>query len=255
MDNSLFGSLSAELRNKIYEDVLTADKGITLDCSDSAMAFSIKAPAILPNIALTQTCREIRQETRKMYYFLNPLTIITSISTGRSDKEKFPRWEVRSNVNAFQRLIGKEHFAEIRKVQIKVQARKHTEKGFKGSYHRDQQLIYDIRSMFSQAAKVELRLEMGVEAPELSLQKGDVRLPIKFNVSWDVDADLRDTRFDARIAAAEQVASDVYILPVHPDPAWQSLNARRVDSHIQVMSLNAISLIVFGYSQIDFEWV
>ncbi|CZT14847.1 uncharacterized protein RCC_00786 [Ramularia collo-cygni] len=197
MENSLFGLLAPELRNQIYEHVFTTSGGIALDCSDDTMDQSFdRATASLPSIALTQTCREIRQETRKMYYHLNPLTIMTTTPTASSEAKKFPRWEVRSRVNAFRRLIGKDQFSEIRQVKLKIEARKDAVRGIGGTYEMDRKLVLKVRSLFSMETRFEVHFTLGHSHPGAPCAW--------LNAIWDVDRSRE--QFMQQLSVAMQTA-------------------------------------------------
>ncbi|KAK4629644.1 hypothetical protein CLAFUW4_08311 [Fulvia fulva] len=70
MDNSRLAKLPAELRNRIFKLVFTCAKPVNI-IVDTSYPGSFKQDAstsqTLP-IALTQTCRTLRQETTKMFY-------------------------------------------------------------------------------------------------------------------------------------------------------------------------------------------
>lgn len=62
MEISQFGRLSPELRNRIYE------LSFASPCGTFENRFAIERNSFKQCVALTQTCRQIRNETRAMFY-------------------------------------------------------------------------------------------------------------------------------------------------------------------------------------------
>lgn len=190
MDASPFRLLSAELRNRIYELVLTSTKGITVDCSGTKSDFTNNgqnATFEYPDLSLTQTCKQIRQESLNMYYFINPLTILTSVSEDDSGNIKFPLGGVRSNINAFRRVIGKQQFAMFRHVSLVICSRERLAAEsprlrFSYTYTLDRDMVHGIRGCFSTTCKFEVRFE--------SMSKFSTwgcPFDLCLNALWDVD--------------------------------------------------------------------
>ncbi|KAK5117733.1 hypothetical protein LTR85_008708 [Meristemomyces frigidus] len=74
MDRSAIGRLPAELRNRIYELALFIPGGIRLDLGDEypSMARELQEQQLL---ALTQTCRQLRAESRQIFYAGNVFVV------------------------------------------------------------------------------------------------------------------------------------------------------------------------------------
>ena len=95
MENSTFAKLSPELRNQIYELVLSSNRA-TLELHD------IKAYN-----GLSQTCRQIRNESQPMLYGLNNFAFTTS----NRKLEKFC---------AFLRAVGPAVIPQIRSLRLLI---------------------------------------------------------------------------------------------------------------------------------------
>ncbi|KAH9811726.1 hypothetical protein Tdes44962_MAKER05874 [Teratosphaeria destructans] len=116
MDSSPFGRLSAELRNHIYELVLTSPRPIALVTvrNHSSTALSTELQRLRKRIGhtkrtgLTATCSTIRRESTRMFYAANSfeLTIpIPQIATGRQRLEAFLSTIGWSNAAALRSII------------------------------------------------------------------------------------------------------------------------------------------------------
>ncbi|KAK5131409.1 hypothetical protein LTR08_000945 [Meristemomyces frigidus] len=71
MENSPFGGLSAELRNKIWELVLVDDKEFEIHRGKYAYSSSDHVLEQRHLLALTATCKQIHHESTPMFYSLN----------------------------------------------------------------------------------------------------------------------------------------------------------------------------------------
>ncbi|KAK4629645.1 hypothetical protein CLAFUW4_08310 [Fulvia fulva] len=76
MDKSPLGSLAPELRNRIYELVLAQDQPVYIIQTSRAYGKYKQDPhrSRRLEIAITQTCRLLRQESTKMFYGFNLFT-------------------------------------------------------------------------------------------------------------------------------------------------------------------------------------
>lgn len=200
MDDSIFKRLSPELRNRIYELTFTDSEGIIIQCTNNGV-FK-KATVSSPNIALTRTCREIRQESLKMYYFLNSITIVASAvrkrPDGRQNLEEIPGWALRTNLIAYDCLIGQAQLREVRHIKLKLRGFAYT--GFRLDTHKhamwkmSREQLLDVRSRFHPLAHFEVHFEIEARLPDLLNNEKTI------NVVWDVDQPVE--QLEERLVAA-----------------------------------------------------
>lgn len=74
MEASPFSKISGELRNAIYHEALIRPHGIRLIMHENKLMCTTKLPSLL-----SQTCRAMRNETLKLEFSFNSLTIYTCI--------------------------------------------------------------------------------------------------------------------------------------------------------------------------------
>lgn len=75
MDDSHFGRLSGELRNRIYEYALTFDH---VNCVRGPQEGRMSGPSLRTQLALTQVCGQVRAETLHLPLTLNDPIIGTA---------------------------------------------------------------------------------------------------------------------------------------------------------------------------------
>ncbi|KAI6866767.1 hypothetical protein KC343_g6097 [Hortaea werneckii] len=111
MENSPIATLSAELRNQIYHLVLTHPEPIIIISSFSLEGYEIWSQVARQRklLALTRTCRAIREEAIKIFYAVNTFTYVPS-SQGLRTQEL---------VQGFDKRIGREFAALIHNVVVK----------------------------------------------------------------------------------------------------------------------------------------
>jgi hypothetical protein len=217
MDDSIFKRLSPELRNRIYELTFTGSEGIIIQCTKSGISkgpkgiiiqcpipgFSKKATVSSPNISLTRTCREIRQESLKMYYFLNSITIVASadreLPDGRVNREHIPGWALRTNLIGYERLIGQALLREVRHIKLKLRGFAHDSYRSGNQQHAmwkmSREQLLDVRSRFHPLAHFEVQFKIEILSFDLS-SSGNT-----FNAVWDVDQPVE--QLEERLVAAD----------------------------------------------------
>jgi hypothetical protein len=218
MQDSPLRRLSPELRNRIYEMTFTSGDGITIDCrgekdlDSTNKGFSKKITTSSSCIALTRTCHQIRQESLKMYYFLSPLTIrmsatIEGSSLANEGREGFQRFpcRLRSHLNAYGRIIGKEQFSEIRDVEFVISDRKTDHQFMATPRGTDRDTIGTIQALFSTLALCKVRFEMKLSTRSGACE-GDAAT---FNFTWDVGRPVDEVmeRLEATDAARARLPS------------------------------------------------
>ncbi|KAF2765370.1 hypothetical protein EJ03DRAFT_354950 [Teratosphaeria nubilosa] len=131
MDASPLQKLPAELRNDIYELVLTQNRPINLSVGkkkDECLAkLDYNNRRISPNfLAITTTCRTIRADTRQMFYFVNDFVV------GRQGMDKIPADAAMPNkiraftnnhmarINRFLCTIGTENATSIGSITFRL---------------------------------------------------------------------------------------------------------------------------------------
>ncbi|KAK4499639.1 hypothetical protein PRZ48_010157 [Zasmidium cellare] len=90
MDNSPLAKLSPELRNRVYEYALIFDDTqlhVTADHYNAKMHTTNECAQLRP-LALTTTCRQIRQETSQMFYHYNTFNIHFEKHTEDQDRDE-----------------------------------------------------------------------------------------------------------------------------------------------------------------------
>ncbi|KAH9832361.1 hypothetical protein Tdes44962_MAKER08809 [Teratosphaeria destructans] len=133
MDASPLKKLSAELRNAIYELVLTQDRPINLSVIKEKKVKGLAKEKYnnrrIPStfLALTTTCRAIRADTRHMFYFVNDFIV------GRQGMNVIPahartpfrniRAATKEHMNcihSFLDQIGTENATAIRRITFRL---------------------------------------------------------------------------------------------------------------------------------------
>ena len=106
MEASPFSKISGELRNTIYHETLIRPHGIRLVMHENKLMCTTKLPS-----QLSQTCRAIRNETLKLEFFLNSLTIYT-----RMLEEPIQTDHLVSEINRWATACGAQQTQEIKDV-------------------------------------------------------------------------------------------------------------------------------------------
>ena len=78
MDASSLARLSPELRNRIYEFALFRPEGVLIPFSRSNRSYLPRSPNA--QLALTTVCREVRAETKLLFYAVNTFVLQTHAS-------------------------------------------------------------------------------------------------------------------------------------------------------------------------------
>jgi hypothetical protein len=201
MDDSIFKRLSPELRNRIYELTFTGSEGITIQCTKNGV-FK-EATVSSPNISLTRTCREIRRESLKMYYFLNSITIVASVVRdlpgGGENLEEIPSRALRTNLIGYERLIGQALLREVRHIKLKLRGFANgyprTENQRQAKWKMSREHLLDARSRFHPLAHFEVHFE--IEARYFDWFSSENTL----NIVWDVDQPVE--QLEERLVAAD----------------------------------------------------
>lgn len=109
MNNSPLNRLAAELRNQIYELVLTAPGPISCRFQGKDQAWVCDLKYKYGNLlAITQTCKEIHNECHEMVYALNTFEVQTS-----------PAY-FRYNMNQFRPFVGAPSAALVRSLVFDI---------------------------------------------------------------------------------------------------------------------------------------
>ncbi|KAI7240917.1 hypothetical protein KC343_g4442 [Hortaea werneckii] len=111
MENSPIATLSAELRNQIYHLVLTHPEPIVITSSMSGGKVWSRVARRRKLLALTRTCRTIREESIKIFYAINTFKHLASDYGPRPSQV----------VQKFDAQIGRELAAVICKVVVMPQ--------------------------------------------------------------------------------------------------------------------------------------
>lgn len=106
MDNSRLGQLTAELRIRIYELVLTHNEPICIALVHGKAQIS---PATRPDLSLLAVCRQLWKECSRLFYSSNSFTIKASDRIYRRDAQP---------LQSFTAFIGYANFASLRTVTV-----------------------------------------------------------------------------------------------------------------------------------------
>lgn len=133
MDNSPFGKLPGEIRNKIYEPVLYQKHGVHMQKHASSNELIYSRPATRAStknsvqqgrnvLALAQTCRELRQECHALFFLLNIFHLKVDLWCGSGVWSQHHRYVYRAHLNACKSWlldVGPENAKAIQRLVIK----------------------------------------------------------------------------------------------------------------------------------------
>jgi hypothetical protein len=132
MDDSPFQKLPPEIRNQIYELVLTLDQDVHLDDHRGSWKLVAETPIMLENsdswnlvsripdtpkpihpLALTKTCRAIYSESIQLFYSLNTFVFYLD-RTYDAPSESYLK------LDDFHGTIGDKHYSTLRQIKIDI---------------------------------------------------------------------------------------------------------------------------------------
>ena len=111
MDQSPLSRIAREVRNRIYELVLTQPESVRIDESSFPIVFTRYQPHRRKLLALTETCRAIRDECTQLFYATNEFSLV--LRTSSRGLKKLPL-----ALQNFYTTIGESNSRALRRIVV-----------------------------------------------------------------------------------------------------------------------------------------